>query len=48
MEKNKNENVEKNELKRMRNLEKEKNVKIKRVGFVSADKLSEKKMGKDV
>jgi regulator of ribosome biosynthesis len=40
MAKTKNENVAKNEFQRLRNLAKAKNVKIPRVGFVSADKLS--------
>jgi fructosamine-3-kinase len=44
MAKTKNENVAKNEFQRLRNLAKAKNVKIPRVGFVSADKLSAKQV----
>jgi len=44
MTKIKNENVAKNEFQRLRNLAKAKNVKIPRVGFVSADKLSAKQV----
>jgi len=44
MAKTKNENVAKNEFQRLRNLAKSKNVKIPRVGFVSADKLSAKQV----
>ena len=40
----KNENIAKNEFQRLRNLAKAKNVKIPRVGFVSADKLSAKQV----
>ena len=40
----KNENIAKNEFQRLRNFAKAKNVKIPRVGFVSADKLSAKQV----
>ena len=42
--KTKSENVAKNEFQRLRNLAKAKNVKIPRVGFVAADKLSAKQV----
>ena len=44
----KSENIAKNEFQRLRNFAKAKNVKIPRVGFVSADKLSAKQMGQAV
>jgi Uncharacterized protein involved in ribosome biogenesis len=40
----KNENIAKNEFQRLRNLAKAKNVKIPRVGFLSADKLNSKQV----
>jgi regulator of ribosome biosynthesis len=40
----KHENIAKNEFQRLRNLAKAKNIKIPRVGFVSADKLNAKQV----